>query len=75
MARVEVLLALGFILGAVFGILASWAWRKWLAWRDAHRDSLQLKSRVRVQLAEASTDDLIEEVSKRDDLNEVGSKR
>lgn len=71
MARVEVLLALGFILGTVFGIFASWAWRKWLAWRDA----LQLKSRIRVQLAEASTDDLIEEVSKRDDLNEVGSKR
>ena len=68
MARVEILLAIGFLVGVPTGLLISWLWRKWLA----SRDSAIRQANVRVRLADASTDDLINEVSKRDDINEAG---
>lgn len=66
MVRIEMIFALGLAFGVVLGVLGSHLVRGYLARRDARL----MKTRVDEALQRVETPELLNELSKRDDLGE-----
>ena len=69
MIRVELFVLFGFACGVPIGALAYYAVRRYLHWRDSRVKRELAKATVRASIEAAPTDDLLEELSTRDDLN------
>ena len=67
MARIELFVLFGLLIGIPLGVLGSHFVRRYLAWRDTR----VLKVRIQENLHEVRTDTLIEELSEREDLTET----
>lgn len=67
MVRLELLIFIGFIIGFPLGYLVNTLLRKW---REKLVKRIEAR-KVRVDLQKVSTDELLDEVSKRDDLTET----
>lgn len=68
MIRYEIFFLAGLLCGVVLGAAGSSFWRRWLDRRDAALRA----AKIRVQLRSVTTDDLLDEVSKRDDVGQSG---
>ena len=64
MIRVEMIFFAGLLVGVIVGVIGTRVLQRYLAWRDQRL----AKVRVRDQLHEVETPELIDELSKRDDL-------
>ena len=64
MVRVELFVLLGLVVGFPLGILATRLVSRYLTWRDARL----VRVRVHEKLHEVETPELLNELSKRDDL-------
>lgn len=68
MMRVELFVLLGAGPGFILGWLASSAWRRFLAFRDKRAEEKAIRMRVDETLDRAGTDELLNELSTRDDV-------
>lgn len=67
MFRIELLILIGIVIGFPLGYLVNSLIRKW---REKLEKRIQAK-KVRIDLEKISTNELLDEVSKRDDLTET----
>jgi len=74
MIRIESIFFAGMLAGALVALVASWLWRRYLAMRDASVKQALVNTRVAEALEKAPTEELLNELSTRDDLR-VNTKR
>ena len=74
MIRIESIFFAGMLAGALVALVASWLWRRYLAMRDASVKQALVNTRVAEVLEKAPTEELLNELSTRDDLR-VNTKR
>lgn len=71
MFRVELFILIGIAIGMVLGVVGSHLVRKYLSWRDRRL----VRVRIKENLDKVDTDELLEELSGRDDLSFINSKK
>jgi hypothetical protein len=75
MARIELFVLFGLLVGIPIGVLGSHFVRMYFAWRDSRVLRVRVKANLQENISAAHTDTLLDELSKRDDLIETRRNR